>query len=205
MRIIGKDMRLEYKNNPWDHVIVDNFLSERALSTVLAELSKYKDKFRVAESHPAKIRLAQIETLPIYHIFTSKAFKDLLFRTTHREFKIYENSGIQFRFSDKDSPAFPRHNDFIKERTLVVLFYLSNWQESNGGNLTLLHSRKNDLKRTIVPQKNRLVLFYSDRKNTHEVQKVKKGDRYSIVFELVPEKNEDRGYDEKHKNHAILS
>lgn len=203
MRLISKNSQITISRNPWPHVCVDNFLSDAALHLILKHLEQHKSKFKVIESHPAKLKLSQIVTVPIYRLFTSDEFNEFLFSLTKSEFLIFEKTGIQFRLTDINSPAFPRHNDFIKERSLVCLLYLSDWDsQKNGGDLVLLDRRAHGNTKAISPIRNRLVLFYSDRTNVHRVDKVVAGKRYSLLFELVPQKK--RTKDESRKRGAIL-
>lgn len=200
--IINPEMQLSFGSDPWPHVVIDKFLSAKSLKVILNELSKSEKYFQTVGDHPAKIRFALVKNLPAYKIFCSKDFFSLIYRITQTDFKLNEKSGIQFRFSDPDSPAFPRHNDFIEKRTLVFLFYLSDWNEQMGGNLELYKQRGKLTSKVIVPIKNRLVFFYSDKKNVHAVQKIKRGNRYSIVFEMIPYNK--GGQIDNSKTHALL-
>jgi predicted 2-oxoglutarate/Fe(II)-dependent dioxygenase YbiX len=181
----NKKMEIKIYQDPWPHVIIENVLSKKGLVITEDELQKHKQQFKTLKNHPAKIKYSEISNLPIYKGFTSELFKNLCYFLTHKKYKINSTSGIQFRFSNKNTPEFPLHHDFIDKESIVILLYLSDLKEKDGGELVLVHPRNRENFKSISPGYNKLVFFASKKNNLHKVNRIKRGNRFSILLELV--------------------
>ena len=72
-----------------------------------------------------------------------------------------------------------------RTRVLTALIYLNDWQKGDGGELALFQADDpNQLRRTVTPVQNRLLLFWSDRRTPHEVLPSEKL-RYSVTVWLL--------------------
>gem|GEM_PF-3778107 len=95
------------------------------------------------------------------------------------------------RLMTPDSPAFVPHVDEQDEKSLVCIFYLSDWTLGKGGELNLLKDKESDpngpTSKIIEPKANRMVLFFSEDTHWHSVNRTQNWYRYSIISEWIVE------------------
>jgi len=173
---------------PFNHLLIDNFLSADLLRSIENEFWDFKDskwdKFgsMFYNEHAEKKQMYELEKMPpsiqqFYSICTSKNFLDSLSKMSGLSVEKYSFYGAGMNIYSKDA-SLSAHTDFnfndeIKAyRCLNLLLYLNkDWNESHGGCLQMFSS---DLKKTvdIFPLSNRLVIFPTNNNTPHGVSKV---------------------------------
>lgn len=180
--------RFELINHPWPCLHIKKFFPPLVLSRIESLLPR-TNGFDIYKDHPLKLKYKVINDIDVYRHFLSKKFKNQLFKIAGRSFSLDTKTGLQFRLMTKDSPEFPPHIDLINSPTLVMIVYLSTgWKSENGGELVLMKSKRSFQRNItkIIPEYNSAVFFWAEKNNYHMINKVLKGNRYSIVGEWHP-------------------
>lgn len=183
---LGK--RIPPRCHPWRHWIFDQLLEESDFRSLQDRLLRKKMKFLTRAEDPERLQFTPLPDLRLAQLFLSSEFKVFLEKTVGAKLKIHESGAIQLRRMTEDSPSFPPHHDFIDRRSLVMLYYLSpQWKPAKGGNLQLLKTRKAPTENavTVSPLENRMVLFFSDKKNWHAVTRVQDWTRLLVMAEWI--------------------
>ncbi|MFS4460703.1 2OG-Fe(II) oxygenase [Bdellovibrio sp. HCB2-146] len=172
---------------PWDHYVIENFLPHDEFAQVQKALCKVEDGFHQRDDDPFELNFKFLPNLDLAKFFLSPDFQKFLERTTGKNLEIYPGGLVQLRLMTPESPAMPPHVDDQDERSLVCLWYLSDWMEGRGGELNLLTSKTGHPSegKIIAPVANRMVLFFSDDCNWHSVNKVENWKRYSVISEWI--------------------
>lgn len=186
---LSESQRCEY---PWTHWQIDNFLPKAIFEKTQKSLCFPQGEFRKRPDDEADINYMFVPDLELAKFFLDDDFKKFLEALTGEQLSIHENSLVQLRKMDANSPSFPIHIDSQDERSLVCLLYVSpEWQSGFGGELCLFTEEQPSPhcppKKTIAPIANRMVLFFSDDTHWHGVNKVSNWIRYSVISEWICE------------------
>lgn len=180
---------MEY-SHPWNHLILDDFLSPEDLARVQQILPKHREGFLIEEDDEQKINYKFLPDLKLAKYFISSDFKDFLQNLTGLNLRLNPKSLVQLRLMTPDSPAFPPHVDSQDEKSLVYILYISpNWNSQCGGELNLhLHKDSHPYgaeSKIVEPLENRMILFRSEDYHWHSVSKVRNWLRYSVIMEWI--------------------
>lgn len=174
---------------PWEHYIIDDFLPKDAFVNFQKLLCETKQGFRKRESDPFDLNFMFLPDLDLAKFFIGSEFQKFLQKQTGTNLEIYDRGLVQLRLMTPDSPEMPPHVDNQNERSLVCIWYVSDWQKGFGGELNLLIDEQAEPMsaacKQIIPKANRLVLFFSDDKNWHSVNRVRDWNRYSVISEWL--------------------
>tara|TARA_Y100000590_G_C15686641_1_gene1001869 strand:- start:1255 stop:2046 length:792 start_codon:yes stop_codon:yes gene_type:complete len=164
-------------NNPFPHIVFDNFFKKELIEKVLLEfpdLSKLKDKFNFTNINESKFTSKGMKDLSysafnLISILNSDVFLNYLQTLTGIKEKLFSDPylvGGGYHEIKKDGflevhADFNKYNDANMDRRINLLLYLNhNWDPSWNGNLQL-YDKKN-LKepiKMIPPEFNRCVIF----------------------------------------------
>ena len=172
---------------PWPHFIIDNALPTKHIKR-LEKVLNIDRTFKIIPDDPEEIQHIALPDMPLARYLLSQKFKNYLENLCGESLKIYEHSALQLRRMTPESPEFPAHVDFIDERALIMLLYLSpNWDSSKGGELILQAAEESnpDTDLSISPLQNRMVLFFNDTHHWHSVRKVHNWNRYLVMAEWI--------------------
>ena len=161
---------------PWPHWVVDDFLDMKSYSSMQEHLSLHSHEFRVLDGDENKVHYCLLTESTVAQFFYSLDFYHFVRNLCGKDIDLNDKSMIQLRLANEEVPAFPRHHDFTPlGRSLVVIFYVSpNWSPECKGRLFLHRSSTAPVNSAVVvePIANRLIAFYSDKKNWHSVEQV---------------------------------
>lgn len=177
-------------SNPWNHIVIDDFLSQEQLIRLQKILPQQTNYFRQDEDDEMEINYQFLPDIELAKYFLRPEFKSFLEKTTGYSLKLNLNSLVQLRMMTPDSPPMPPHVDNQDERSVVCILYVSpNWTKDSGGELCLLAKKEDDPRletsKIIEPIENRMVLFCSEDSHWHSVMAVKNWIRHSIIMEWI--------------------
>ena len=174
--------------HPWQHYIVDDLFDDATLRKIQNKILSEKIKFKTLPEDPEEIQFAIFPDIELAKYILSSDFKSYLEAICKERLSLYAKGALQLRRMTPLSPEFPAHVDFIEEKTLVMLIYLSpNWSPEKGGELILQSQEKSEISecKIIEPIENRMVLFMNDPQYWHAVRKVHNWDRYLVMAEWI--------------------
>jgi hypothetical protein len=175
---------------PWEHFIIESFLERSTFERIQRDLLRQPPSFKTLPEDPEEIQFTALPNLELTRLLLSGDFKLFLENLVGEKLRIYEKGALQLRRMTELSPEFPPHVDFIDERALIMLFYLSpGWSPQKGGQLLLMESEQahpeQSSTRWIAPQENRMVLFFNDNHHWHSVRRVHDWNRYMVMAEWI--------------------
>jgi len=184
-----KSEQIKKFNQPWDHYIIDNFLPRNQFAKMQQDVCEAQHRFSKIENDPFDLNYMFLPQLDLAKFFLRSEFREFLEKITGNKLEIYQKGLVQLRLMTPSSPPMTPHVDDQAELSLVCLWYLSNWSENKGGELNLLKSEcslPSDVSSKVIePKANRMVLFFSKDTHWHSVNKVKLGNRYSVISEWI--------------------
>ena len=183
---LGTEKHQEYINaSPFPHIILDNLFNLDTLRNISAEFPRMQEKMRGKANKTTlnKLSFRQPEKLELFEPLTAEFSREL----NSLEFcKFLENlTGIESIQSDpyfegggpheiKKGGFLKMHVDFNihpitnQDRRINVLIYLNeNWQEEYKGQLDLWDTEMGDLKKSVLPIINRVVIFNTTENSWH--------------------------------------
>ena len=183
---LGTEKHQEYINaSPFPHIILDNLFDLDTLRNISAEFPRMQEKMRGKANKTTlnKLSFRQPEKLELFEPLTAEFSREL----NSLEFcKFLENlTGIESIQSDpyfegggpheiKKGGFLKMHVDFNihpitnQDRRINVLIYLNeNWQEEYKGQLDLWDTEMGDLKKSVLPIINRVVIFNTTENSWH--------------------------------------
>jgi Rps23 Pro-64 3,4-dihydroxylase Tpa1-like proline 4-hydroxylase len=183
---LGTEKHQEYINaSPFPHIILDNLFDLDTLRNISAEFPRMQEKMRGKANKTTlnKLSFRQPEKLELFEPLTAEFSREL----NSLEFcKFLENlTGIESIQSDpyfegggpheiKKGGFLKMHVDFNihpitnQDRRINVLIYLNeNWQEEYNGQLDLWDTEMGDLKKSVLPIINRVVIFNTTENSWH--------------------------------------
>ena len=170
------------KNNPYPHIVIDNFLNEESANKILEnfeDVSKWTNcslvnnfqKYQLNEKN-----LMNTTSLGLFEELGSKEFLKIVSNITGIK-NIFldmelDGGGLHQIFDKGSLNIHTDYNSHIKnkswKRVLNILIYLNkNWKEEYKGDLELWDSQVKNKIKTIQPLFNRCVIFRTDRKSYH--------------------------------------
>ena len=173
---------------PWQHYVVDDLFDSNILKNIQRKIFNQKIEFKTLPEDPEEIQFAIFPDMDLARYILSAEFKSYLENICGEHLSLYAQGALQLRRMTSLSPEFPAHVDFIKEKTLVMLIYLSpNWESHKGGELILQPSEDSKIEecKIIHPVENRMVLFMNDPEYWHSDRKVYDWERYLVMAEWV--------------------
>lgn len=185
-----RQAKIQKASLPWEHFIIDSFLERSTLERIQRDLLSQPPSFKTLPEDPEEIQFTALPNLELTRLLLSDDFKFFLEGLVGQKLRIYEKGALQLRRMTELSPEFPPHVDFIDERALIMLYYLSpDWQPNHGGELLLLDNEEalpeQASTRWIAPQENRMVLFFNDTHHWHSVRRVHNWTRYLVMAEWI--------------------
>jgi hypothetical protein len=183
---LGTEKYQEYINAaPFPHIVLDNLFDLDTLKNISAEFPKMKEKMqgKAINTTLNKLSFRQPEKLELFEPLTKEFCQAL----NGLEFcKFLENlTGIENIKSDpyfegggpheiKKGGFLKMHVDFNihpitnQDRRINVLIYLNdNWEEEYNGKLDFWDTEMGDLKKSILPIINRVVIFNTTKNSWH--------------------------------------
>jgi Rps23 Pro-64 3,4-dihydroxylase Tpa1-like proline 4-hydroxylase len=183
---LGTEKHQEYINaSPFPHIILDNLFDLDTLRNISAEFPRMQEKMRGKANKTTlnKLSFRQPEKLELFEPLTAEFSREL----NSLEFcKFLENlTGIESIQSDpyfegggpheiKKGGFLKMHVDFNihpitnQDRRINVLIYLNeNWKEEYKGQLDLWDTEMGDLKKSVLPIINRVVIFNTTENSWH--------------------------------------
>lgn len=183
---LGKEKHSEYINAlPFPHIVLDNFFDIRILKEIVKEFPKMQDRMNGKSNNTTlnKLSFRQPEKLSLFEPITKEFSEEL----NSKEFCLFlENlTGIKNLKSDPylegGGPHEIKKGGFLKmhvdfnihpitqlDRRINVLVYLNeNWKEEYKGHLDLWDTEMGQLKTSISPIINRMVIFNTTEMSWH--------------------------------------
>lgn len=183
---LGIEKHQEYINaSPFPHIILDNLFDLNTLRKISSEFPKMQEKMQGKANNTTlnKLSFRQPEKLELFEPLTAEFSQEL----NSLEFcKFLENlTGIESIKSDpyfegggpheiKKGGFLKMHVDFNihpitnQDRRINVLIYLNdNWKEEYKGQLDLWDTEMGDLKKSVLPIINRVVIFNTTDNSWH--------------------------------------
>jgi len=172
------------KNNPFPHIVIDNFFSEEILNKILVEfpdlekegsVKKFKDGFSIKLASSEKTKFGE-STTALLNYLNSSEFLNFLQTITGIKEKLlpdpyFEGGGLH---EIKKGGFLKVHSDFNYhpqtnlDRRLNLLLYLNkDWSDIYGGNLELWNQDMSRCEKKITPTFNKIVIFSTTNKSFH--------------------------------------
>jgi Rps23 Pro-64 3,4-dihydroxylase Tpa1-like proline 4-hydroxylase len=180
---LADSKRREYAaGRPYPHIVIDDFLPEEVLDSVLAEFPRPEDADWIKFDSATERKLATKEesamgpnTRALLAELNSSAFVDFLERLTGIEGLIpdphFEGGGlhqIEPGGHLKVHADFNRHPRLHLERRLNVLIYLNrDWRDEYGGAFELWNAEMTVCEAKVMPHFNRCVIFSTTSTSYH--------------------------------------
>lgn len=177
------------KARPFSHIVIDNFLEENffeRLRKAVGELEfeeKFSDLFFFSQTKDLDSMENEV-IKEFYEFISSRKFLEFI-----EDITLLGN----FSFVDMAATLYARgnyllpHDDTVENRKLAYMLYLEDFKAGEGAELALYDSLEGspiDIKKTIFPKRNRLVIFEVGNKDVvsfHEViEVVKDKKRFTI-------------------------
>lgn len=175
----------EYKkNDPFPHVVIDNFMDPEALAKILEEFPKpgqkiwhdYKNDFEKKQELNGEGRVAEF-TQHILYQFNSAPFLMFLEKLTGIEHLIpdpYFYGGGLHQLNGKGKLGvhadYSKHVKWPLDRRVNAILYLNkDWKEEYNGHLELWDTEMTECKKRVSPLFNRLLVFNVTDFNMHGV------------------------------------
>jgi len=174
---------------PFSHIVIDNFLEENFFE----RLRKAVGKLEFEEKFSDLFFFSQTKDLDSMENEVIKEFYEFISSRKFLEFT--ENITLlgNFSFVDMAATLYARgnyllpHDDTVENRKLAYMLYLEDFKAGEGAELALYDSLERspvDIKKTIFPKRNRLVIFEVGNKDVvsfHEViEVIKDKKRFTI-------------------------
>jgi hypothetical protein len=130
---------------PWQHLVVDNFLTTKVLAKSLSEISAEAYDYEIEYRGTGRIEFSLVKSETLWRAIYSKKTIALLSFAFGVNVKLNKHNMVQLRRMNDDTPEFPLHNDFSSNDDSIASFlYLnSGWSSKCGGRLHLFESEKN--------------------------------------------------------------
>lgn len=177
--------------NPWQHFVLDDLFDSPDFHNIQRNTLQTDSDFKIQQEDPEQIQYQALPDMILARTLLSTEFTNLIQKITQTKLTLFQKGSLQLRRMTPSSPPFPPHHDFISERTLVMLYYLSpNWSPDRGGRL-FLHKDEassrdpNSFSHYIAPKENRMVLFFNDCHHWHSVEPVSNWQRYLVFAEWL--------------------
>jgi len=177
------------KARPFSHIVIDNFLEENffeRLRKAVGELEfeeKFSDLFFFSQTKDFDCMENEV-IKEFYEFISSRKFLEFI-----EDITLLGN----FSFVDMAATLYTRgnyllpHDDTVENRKLAYMLYLEDFKAGEGAELALYDSLERspvDIKKTIFPKRNRLVIFEVGNKDVvsfHEViEVIKDKKRFTI-------------------------
>lgn len=175
----------EYKkNDPFPHVVIDNFMDPEALDIILSEFPKpgqkvwhdYKNDFEKKQELNGEGRIGEF-TQHILYQFNSAPFLQFLEKLTGIENLIpdpYFYGGGLHQLNGKGKLGvhadYSKHVKWPLDRRVNAILYLNkDWKEEYNGHLELWNTEMTECKKRVSPLFNRLLVFNVTDFNMHGV------------------------------------
>lgn len=174
----------DYRNaDPFSHIVLDDFLEEDFLKKIVTnfpERSKHFDisKFQTEENktnyNPASMELGD-EILDCFGRLNSMEILSFLERLTGIEALLpdpgFMGGGLHETFDGGNLGIhldFNYHKYYALHRRMNMIIYLTDdWQEEYGGSLELWNEDMSECVKSVLPKKNRAVIFNTTDKSYH--------------------------------------
>lgn len=153
-------MNNDFEKHPFPHRIVDDFLSE----DLFVRLCEFLEEVETKEKECDLFQFEQSDELSIMENDALKEFQDCLRK------EVGKSKLDMFAAFYHDTDYLLPHDDRLEGRKIAYTFYLAAPEE--GGELSLIETKKPYEKHSIAVVPNRLVLFAVSEKSWHEVEEV---------------------------------
>jgi len=165
-------------NNPFAHVVLENFFNENKIAELLQELTKEEflekesDLFKFMQTHDFATSASK-ELQEFRRFLCSDAFVSYMEAVTQTKLKTgaIDIAGSLYQNTDYLLP----HDDQLESRKIAFMIYLSSLEARDGGKLILYRTKgkiPREEEKAIIPQFNTFVFFKVSEKSFHEVEEV---------------------------------
>ena len=187
-----KNLKIDWKDEPFPHAIVDNFLPPDVFAKITDGLNNLKNPEDIKKKFSTYIEsnkevygdkdLNEILKLPInilggieikkkfenfFNISKISSLTDELNYGGYYPFHIMKKDGVLGSHVDHS------HSNEGKLHVANSIYYVSpEWEDSWGGETLLLNSSGTKILKKIIPKPNRLILFVHSAKSFHAVNKI---------------------------------
>jgi hypothetical protein len=171
-------------NNPWPHLLVDDFLPDEVLTQALAEIGSERYEYDIELRGRGRIEYSLLKSKTMWRAIYSRRMVELLSVAFGVDVSLNKHNMLQLRRMNDLTPEFPIHNDAASDADTIVSFlYLSRgWSDDSGGRLHLYESKEQtEPSVSIAPLSNRLVAFRTNAAHWHSVERVKGWERLSVL------------------------
>ena len=186
---VFKIKKRQILKKPFDHLIIDNFLKTKTLLKIQKEFPKYNDKIWHEYSNYCENK----KTCNQWNYFKPTVYSLFTFLNSEKFLVFLKQLFDQVVFADqglhggglnimKNGGNLNPHLDnnihpktFLKRKYNLILFIGDDFKKSWGGELQLFHKNKfsnlkhGELFKSIVPKKNRVVIFDTSQDSWHAV------------------------------------
>lgn len=183
-------MQIQKRNQPWEYLQIDQVITPAIFSRIQKEMLLEPPPFKTLPDDPEEIQFTALPHFELTRHLLSIEFKSILENLTQEKLQIHQGGALQLRRMTSSSPEFPVHHDFIDQRALIMLYYISpQWSFEKGGEL-LLHKEEHsppqdESTQWIAPTENRMILFFNNTDHWHSVRKVHNWTRYLVMAEWI--------------------
>lgn len=172
---------------PWPHLVLDDFLTRSEFEIVTTAFSRTRD-FIVERREHSTIEYCSCSDPYVYKAFYSINLINIIDTLFTTRARIIPTQGIQFRRVRPETGRFPVHSDYTGEPcSFVCMLYINSAPTSSGtGGELELYDAKNllEVRKTLEPKPNRLVVFEAAPPHCHAVAAVSGWTRYMMLMEL---------------------
>lgn len=170
---------------PFDHCVVDNFLSEYLIEKIESEFLDFNSDHYYNYNNPVEIKKQNHDwglfpkyTYQLFNYLNSQPFLDIL--SEHIEVKLYADSGLHgggWHIHDATG-ILNQHLDYslhpkleLQRKINIIIYVTKDWQESYGGHLGLFEN-PDKLVKEVAPMYNRAIVFDTTQDSWHGLSRV---------------------------------
>ena len=170
---------------PFDHCVVDNFLSEYLIEKIESEFLDFNSDHYYNYNNPVEIKKQNHDwglfpkyTYQLFNYLNSQPFLDIL--SEHIEVKLYADSGLHgggWHIHDATG-ILNQHLDYslhpkleLQRKINIIIYVTKDWQESYGGHLGLFEN-PDKLVKEVSPMYNRAIVFDTTQDSWHGLSRV---------------------------------
>ena len=180
-------MNVKKFSKPFKHILIENFLDDKDAKKILNELKKEKlelkesDLFKFKQTNDLKFSRNLI-LKNFYRFISDRKFIKFIEENFRKKLSLkIDLSGTLYENTDYLLP----HDDGLESRKIAYIYYLSNLNKTDGGELVFYNSKNNiplKISKRSFPKFNSIILFEVSKKSFHSVSEVLKNKkRYSIT------------------------
>jgi hypothetical protein len=170
---------------PFDHCVVDNFLSEYLIEKIESEFLDFNSDHYYNYNNPVEIKKQNHDwglfpkyTYQLFNYLNSQPFLDIL--SEHIKVKLYADSGLHgggWHIHDATG-ILNQHLDYslhpkleLQRKINIIIYVTKDWQESYGGHLGLFEN-PDKLVKEVSPMYNRAIVFDTTQDSWHGLSRV---------------------------------